>query len=385
MPIHRSKSRVQFRVATKKTEKQKAVITEEKHPKIKAPTGSKAVPKDSGIAPKAYRRKPIVRFASEDDEVEDVIYEDSDEDEGMFNFELSPSLCKKQLPTTEETKGMGVLKGNIKATMTATTTSPTVEYDWPEDPPASLILDLPVYVQSGEQLQFALTIQPPAPFQKAPSSNSRSALQTVVDLFAGQKKPPTVKKIGDKNYREVTRGPTNSNPVSEHVLQTIQDATSGPSAASSPSPPLPRLTIPQAIPDILVPGTTDLSKRPGFVRISPAPEHRYNGYAVISPDLYSPVVVQKGFDVISTPPHTPIRRTNSAANILDRDGNTWVNYHSKCPSLEHQLFARVHLGRDRRTQNTSSVSGVHLQVPSMGHCVLEHAGDHYPCIQGLCW
>lgn len=212
MPIHRSKSRVQFRVATKKTEKQKAVITEEKHPKIKAPTGSKAVPKDSGIAPKAYRRKPIVRFASEDDEVEDVIYEDSDEDEGMFNFELSPSLCKKQLPTTEETKGMGVLKGNIKATMTATTTSPTVEYDWPEDPPASLILDLPVYVQSGEQLQFALTIQPPAPFQKAPSSNSRSALQTVVDLFAGQKKPPTVKKIGDKNYREVTRGPTNSKP-----------------------------------------------------------------------------------------------------------------------------------------------------------------------------
>ncbi|KAF2134017.1 hypothetical protein P153DRAFT_409395 [Dothidotthia symphoricarpi CBS 119687] len=255
-----------------------------------------------------------------------------------------------------------------------------------ESPSASLLIQAPLYVPKRDRLEAVPHTHRRA--NAAPRSHSDSDdsfLQRIVTLFAGRKVSTKAASIKKCNIPS----PIAQSPAPE---QNEQTPYATPEQTRTP-PPIPRLTHSQAIPAVCSPEVEHLSLYPDYTEILPAPEHPTTGYAVITDDIFIPTVVQRGFKVPKTSPLEP-RRKNSAADLLDRDGDVWAQWSSKSSSPETMPFARMQSsGRwpDSRSTSTSEASRVDDEEQARrynenaNHDFDADIGYNYPFAQGRCW
>ncbi|KAF1845807.1 uncharacterized protein K460DRAFT_430723 [Cucurbitaria berberidis CBS 394.84] len=337
MAIHTSRSRVKF-LHTKqggKKEKQLVDVAKRKQVKVAADNTAEGTEGLRKSTKASERVKAFPVFAENDS---DTTIEEVTED--------VPPFSKQRIPSTDEIACSSPFKSELRAAITGSYVSavednatspphPPIEQDATDSPTDSLVMQAPLFEPTEQELQSESQVQAPQPIARERSSPSPSILQKIFNLFTGRKKAPEAQE-----YKKHSKpNPTFRCTAQEPVLEPDERKTT-----PEESRPPPRLTHAQTIPPVRVPGIEHLSHRPGYTEVLPAPEHRYTGFAAVAQDTFKPTVVQRGFEVGHGSPPQPLqnRRNNSAGNLLDRNGDTWSNWHSKNPSPEKSPFARTH-------------------------------------------
>lgn len=393
MVMHRSNSRVLFQRGNARTTKARA-DTIKQHTKAAMAFSSKW-PRGTGLSGvgtvQTHNLTLLDRPVFEEDDSDEEIYDDSDEElYRKFDDEPPYQFIKERVSSLEERKRSGALTSQLSATKLHHPSPPSSDGAAAAgDPSASLLVDASqLFVPAGDKLvpvpksEEVVESSPEAQLCDAPAP---SLLQKVVALFAGWGK-----SLGKNAMHHRRHSSPDTKPAqSEHM---IESAIQLPKAESTRAPSdtwQPRLTLPQVIPKIQIAGADDPSQRSGFLEIPPAMEHQYTGHSSVAEDTFNPAVVQRGFEVVErrrslTPVSLLHRRTSSAASLLDRDGQTWANWHLRHPSPERMPFARVQSVNEELDQQATKTD-LPKDEGSSSHCFLEHTGDNYPYRQGLCW
>jgi hypothetical protein len=306
------------------------------------------------------------------------------------------TFSKKRVDTIEEIAHCGHFQSGLCPKVTTMVDSPianesAIEDDedvFPDSPPESLVMVASVCMDVNDQLQSqrrAGERQPPlvtpkrstysslqqAPVEEAvvnqrqsqcheepdteqaslpPVARKRSSSSTstsssllqglvnlftgriIVNLFAGRKRSS---KFNNREPLKESRSDSSDTTSTNSHDGISWSPPSQPAHTPTPASP-PKLTHRQVIPPIHRPTAQDPSRRPGYKRVPPAPEHRFTGYGVMAEDVFTPATIQRGFDVPTSPP-LGHRRNRSAGNLLDRDGDVWARWYD---SKESGVFAR---------------------------------------------
>jgi hypothetical protein len=327
---------------------------------------------------------------------EDALYEDIDEE---IEQEVPP-FTKEPVPSVAEKEDNDSLKSELSMALDDDTESDMItlcsavdEAEWNASPWASLLVetavDQPVDVRS-----------PPAPATSqdldalSRSSATPSWSQRLVTLFAGRKQTGEPVKSDQRTHPDPDQVPASAQ--SDSTMDPSEDTAGVPSEHTAWVPIEPRLPLPQVIPGIKAARYKSPSRRPGYREIPTAKWHKYTGHHVVEEDVFTPTVVLRGFEVAGTPTNTTLpngvamthARQDSRASLLERDNNTWTNWHSRHPSPERMPFARTRSvadGMHRQANVTQNGEGRPRVDRQMGRCVPGQVEDAYPCVPGLLW
>jgi hypothetical protein len=379
------RSHVQFHGhAKERRKKDKAQIEQQTQAKA-TPNGHRLAPHRKATTttvPRLHDQNSKGEARGDEPDTEATAYED------VHQVAMSP-FPKKRVESLEKLAHSGHFQSKLHAEQfkmveSQTASESAIEIDYPDSPPASLLMEASAYVKRNAEIQaqhrgsenerpLALVArrrrlspisqevavdrtvagQLPALFREEPqteqsrpqaarnsssssTSSSSPLLKSIVNLFAGRKR---------SNKTESVQSPTT---YSHEGISWARAERAHP-PTPPPSPFQPKLTIRQVVPAIWRPTAYDPWRHYGYKIIEGAPENRFQGTGVRHIDIYTPETVQRGFNVptvappvtetiqrgfnvptsptpTTTKPLVP-RRKPLASRLLDRNGDPWARWY----------------------------------------------------------
>jgi hypothetical protein len=261
-----------------------------------------------------------------------------------------PIFSKQHVVSTDEIAHSGYLQSEPRAAVASAGSPSTAcasgtEEDSSDSPSASLILTAPVYREVDRRLEeqspaASVTEQPQVHTPKDDSSFNWLT-QVLVKLFAGRRRSKSMSSTNARHASYASTNISNTATTDQEEPNAHLYAEDGCAPTSASTVPSPKLTHRQVIPTVTRPQRKDPSHAPIYKDEPCAPENRYTGYGVTAEDKFTPVTVQRGFNApssISALGALPNRRTQSASNLLDREGDVWARWHTKYPTPESHPF-----------------------------------------------
>jgi hypothetical protein len=154
------------------------------------------------------------------------------------------------------------------------------------------------------------------------------------------------------------------------------------------------MLLSEVIPCARVDMADHIAQRTPHKRIPPAPLNPYIGYSVVAQDSYLPETVIRGSEVGSRSSTAPLssKYKNSAANLLDRDGDPWAIWNQRNTTAADMPFARTNSNHNtpisQSNDNTKQQTARRHMTPVRHRNVCEdydYGGEQYPFIQDHCW
>jgi hypothetical protein len=266
-----------------------------------------------------------------------------------------PLFSKKRVESLEEIAHSGHLQSRLHAENKKMVNSHTAnesadEIDYPDSPPASLLMEASAYMKRNAGIQQQCQREPeterfrPKAARKNSSSQPSSSsplFKSIANLFGGRKRSNKKKEALKRSNSDLYECPTT------HPHEGISWARAEPEHPPTPptSPLEPKLTHTQVIPAVWRPTRYDPWRRYGYKEILGAPAHWSQGTGVRDPDVFTPETVQRGFNVPNAAPSTSIqrgfevptttrpaaprvpRREPSASRLLDRNSDPWARWY----------------------------------------------------------
>lgn len=170
------------------------------------------------------------------------------------------------------------------------------------------------------------------------NNSSQSWHDWLVALFAGRKVSPAT-----RSYQSKTTSSACSSVSDQLVPQPLKANSNLESNHAAPCRQPPQLLLSQVIPRIHAARVDRTFRRTAYRQILPAPVNPFTGYAVVAEDEFTPAIVIHGFDMPRSPSPKSMSRSqnNSAASLLDRDGDTWAMWNQRNTTASDMPFART--------------------------------------------